>query len=266
MYHMDQVRFGFVPLVGKTLNRKCKKCQLAEPENADSKRFCTLQVTICADPDQQLVPLEIIFRGQGNTVPQVEKDLYARLSNIRVRWQDKAWADGDLMMEYFHDFRSDTIEQGEVLLGMDNHSAQHTLACRCFMEDMHIVPVYTPADCTDCTSPVDYHVGVWIKQKINARFEEAYDRNLDAWNRPAKSGGLTASTKRMLLAEWSADAWSQLCHPDNNHIIKKAFVKTGFLVAKDGSENHLIELRKGFKYDFTVNEADDQPPPLPVQE
>ena len=51
----------------------------------------------------------------------------------------------------------------------------------------------------------------------------------------------------MLVATWTSEAWREVCE-DNQPLILSAFVKTGFLVAKDGSENVKIQVwpkRKG---------------------
>jgi UDP-N-acetylglucosamine transferase subunit ALG13 len=45
----------------------------------------------------------------------------------------------------------------------------------------------------------------------------------------------------MLVATWTAEAWEEVCR-DHHVMIRQAFVETGFLVAKDGSENGLIKL------------------------
>jgi hypothetical protein len=41
----------------------------------------------------------------------------------------------------------------------------------------------------------------------------------------------------------ASEAWTELTETEH-HLLRSAFVQTGFLVAKDGSENHLIELHK----------------------
>jgi hypothetical protein len=146
------------------------------------------------------------------------------------------------MMQYLMDFREQTIHQGEVMLGMDNHGAQQTELCRAFMDMMDIQPVWTPANCTDCTSPVDHHVGQTLKLKIGKRYEEAYEQDEDSWHLPKREGGLGSKRKRMLLAGWVEEAWEEFC-ADNHECIKSAFVTTGFLVAMDGSENEKIRLR-----------------------
>jgi hypothetical protein len=58
-----------------------------------------------------------------------------------------------------------------------------------------------------------------------------------------KQGGLGDMKKRMLMAKWASEAWTELTETEH-HLLRSAFVQTGFLVAKDGSENHPIELHK----------------------
>ena len=147
---MDQVPLSFVPTTKKSFNSKGSRCVIAEPCNTDNKRFCTLQVTICADPTANPVKLEIIFRGKGLRLSEEEKAAYAALPNITVRWHDKAWANESIILDYLVDFREATMHLGEVLLGMDNHGPQRTPACETFiMELFRIVAAFTPANCTD---------------------------------------------------------------------------------------------------------------------
>ena len=61
--------------------------------------------------------------------------------------------------------------------------------------------------------------------------------------------GLTASERRILLATWLGASW-QMMRADSE-FIRQAFVSTGFLIRKDGSENHLIKVKGISTYDFT---------------
>jgi hypothetical protein len=98
-------------------------------------------------------------------------------------------------------------------------------------------------------SPVDRNVGQAIKLKIAALYEEEYARNRVRWELPKREGGLGDSVKRMLVAKWTSQAWTEIC-ATHYQLIRSAFVKTGFLLAKDGSENHLIELWKVRKDEY----------------
>ena len=242
MYHMDQVPLPFSPGSKKTLHMKGTQCTMVEPGGSGATmRFCSLQVCICAQADNQDVDLELIFRVGGTNLSQREWDHYASLKNIGVHFQAKAWAHHKYSLEWMERFRAQTLGKGEVLLGMDNHGPQKTPLVRAFMSAMGIVPAYTPADCTDCVSPVDHHVGQAIKTKIAQRYRDTFEADRDKWELPKKEGGLSDSRKRMLVATWTSEAWDEFCR-ENKSCITAAFVNTGFLIAKDGSENHKIEL------------------------
>jgi hypothetical protein len=112
---MDQVPLPFSPGTNKTLNIRGEACHMKEPAGSSAtKRFCTLQITICAQADQQNVKLEIIFRGQGLQLSALEQAHFASLPNVIVRFQENAWADERITMEWMETFRGATLEQGEV--------------------------------------------------------------------------------------------------------------------------------------------------------
>jgi hypothetical protein len=53
---------------------------------------------------------------------------------------------------------------------------------------------------------------------------------------------LSVSERRMLIAHWVSVTWESLIANGAESLIRQSFVETGFLVAKDGSENHLIKM------------------------
>jgi hypothetical protein len=242
IFHMDQVPIQFSGSNKRTYSSIGDRsgCRLGDPSGSDAgKRFATLQLTIRAEGDQ-VCNLEIYFKSLKATeeVDQVELDHYASIPNCRIRFQKKAWADEGVILDYLQDFREDTQHLGEVLLGMDRHGSQKTPLVREFMEYMDIFPLYTPPECTDVISPCDHHIGRHLQRLIADKYEKAYDENQHDWD----NGGIETFDKRMLFATWASEAWTDLC-TNNKHLIKNAFVETGFLLARDGSENHLIKLQ-----------------------
>ena len=105
----------------------------------------------------------------------------------------------------------------------------------------------TPPDCTDIASPCDQNVGVDLKRIIKQLYQIDFEKNHGLWT--SDDGQLSASQKRMKFATWAFQAW--LVVREQQHLIRSAFVKTGFLIAKDGSENHLIQVSGCRGYDFT---------------
>lgn len=239
---MDQVPVQFSGTSKKTYNTIGDRfgCRLGDPTGSDAgKRFATLQITIRASGDQ-ICKLEIYFKSDksDDKIEYDEMAHYASIPNIRVRFQKKAWADEGVILDYMVDFRTDTKELGEVILGMDRHGSQKTPLVRAFMSWVGIFPLYTPPECTDVVSPCDHHIGRHLQRLLAERYEKEYDANQTAWD----IHGIETPEKRMLFATWASEAWSDLC-ANNKHLIHSAFVETGFLLARDGSENGLIKLQ-----------------------
>jgi hypothetical protein len=113
-----------------------------------------------------------------------------------------------------------------------------------------IFPVYTPADCTDVVSPIDDNVGAYIKRRMGEKFDAEHENMQEEWEY-----SLTAPKRRMLMVKWASEVWDEICNdPDRcKSLLRRSLLRTGFLVAKDGSENGLILLdgwmQEG-EYDF----------------
>jgi hypothetical protein len=137
---------------------------------------------------------------------------------------------------------------GERALGMDNHGSQRTHTFQSRMDDLDIVGLYTPVDCTDVVAPVDHHVGARLKKCVAALYHYEFEQNRDKWCNPPQFGGLEEWERRVYMATWVSAAWS-LIKPDGD-FFRSAFVSTGFLLAKDGSDNHLIKIPGVENYQF----------------
>jgi hypothetical protein len=250
MFHVDQIPLPMCSPTQRTMNPINSQCEVKQPGgSALSKRYATLQLCICAQPDRQVVKLELYFRGKGTGLKQAELDELSKFDNLIIRFQPNAWASEKIIIDSLIAFRTATLDLGEVLLGMDGHTSQITPFCRAMMDHLGIRYAITTPNCTDIISPVDRHVGAALKAKIFARYNEALKANKNMWSLPAAQGGLSDPRKRMLLATWSSEAWREMCN-ENHHLIRQSFVETGFLLAKDGSENHLVRPYKRPKLDI----------------
>jgi hypothetical protein len=239
IFHLDQVPLPFAPPNQRTMHPMRQQCTIKQPGGSGAtKRFCTLQICICAHAGKQIVRIELYFKGKGHVTAE-ELNFYKTL-DITIRFNDKAWSDEVTAMEALVDFRKQTLHLGEVLLGMDGHKAQITPFLRAFMDHMGIRYAITTPNCTDLISPVDRHVGKVIKENIKVSYNNAHKTNKRLWVRPESEGGLSAARKRMLVATWTAKAWAEFKR-DNQYCIERAFVETGFLLAADGSDR--LEVR-----------------------
>ena len=111
------------------------------------------------------------------------------------------------------------------------------------LNDLHVYQVLKPATCADvaCTAPTDHNVGPGIKARMTVLYEEWV-----GWER-AGEPKVSASERRLLLARWVSVASLQA---NTESLIRQSFMETGFLLARDDSENHLIKM--GGVEDYTV--------------
>ena len=240
-YHMDQIPMPFVFSGKRTLHFKgAGGVPIRHPQGSGlEKRQCTLQLTIRAVGEQNIKPI-LIFRGTGTRIPNSERSLYP--PNIRVLWQRRAWADRRIMMEWLDGFDEDlgrsAATRQEVMLGMDQHGSQLVSEFLEGMTDKNIYGVYTPVNCTDVVAPIDHHVGARMKNIIKKLYVRDFAANIDQW-----TYHLSASQRRVYIANWVSEAWDEL--KTDSSFFLSVFQSTGFCNAQDGSENHLIKLGHG---------------------
>lgn len=249
IYAMDQVPMPFSSPSKRSLNEKgSRRGNRFTAASEDDKRFCTLQVTVCAQADDQDVCIELIFRNGtgGEGISAEEKALYEReYPGVRIRWQHKAWADEEICMDYVLDFRRQTMAKGDVALILDNLGSQSTPGVRSFMHFLDITNIFLPANCTDCISPVDRNIGQWLKSKVYQMQEAELDLDENRnWPLPVAQGGLGVAQKRMHIVRWVDAAWKEMKR-ERKHCINSAFVDSGILIAKNRTEDHLVRLRPG---------------------
>jgi hypothetical protein len=89
-------------------------------------------------------------------------------------------------------------------------------------------------------SPCDHQVGALLKHYISEYYTLDFEENHEAWSNTAT--GLEAHERRIRIAIWTAAAWWARLSI-NSEFLRKAFVSTGFLIAKDGSEDTFIKIK-----------------------
>ena len=259
-FHVDQVPLPFACGRKTTLHPKnMGTVRIAAPSTAGlEKRQATLQLWICALAGRQVIKPTIIFRGQrGGLLPKpAEKDVFDALPSIRVAFQRNAWADEEFCATDILNVAADLADaeiEGEVLIAMDRHAAQKTQAMKRLYKQLGMVPLFTPPNCTDCVSPVDHHVGRFIEAHMARSYQDELESNPHIWiaggAEPDDDGGFdledsnsnSAMHRRMLMAKWLSDAWSDLI--TRHSLLQNAFVETGLLLALDGSEDRQISLQ-----------------------
>ena len=234
-YNVDQVPLPFVNERGTTYDTLgAKQVWVSQPSSGLDKRQATLQLCIRADGEQNVKPA-LIFRGKGH-VATAEKGKYDK--RVDVYFQQIAWMDKEINMHWVQGTLIPGIGKGsdEKVLFADNVGFQQSKEfhekCR---DELNTVVYMLPENHTDKLQPIDAGCGRMMKLKIGAAMETWLEEkdNLDKWQ-----DKLSARERRILMTQWTGEAWSELC--SNQTFFKRLFEKTGCLITSDGSDDFKI--------------------------
>lgn len=245
IWNMDQLPMPFALNPKRSYNPKNSPCWICVVGSSGlDKRQATVHLTLRAEGEQFVTPV-IIFRGEGKRLSAFEKKALNSLTNIRWKFNTKAWATQDFCFQDLKEFCAmlETHFPGQKhLLLLDDLSAQKMPRFREYAMQHNVLPMYIPPGCTDLVQPVDHHVGAWLKYAMRTLYQYELNENLDIWRNYKANKVFSAPARRIMLANWLSLAWSFLAK--NHHFIKAAFVSTGCLIKLDGS--HGIKVR-GFE-------------------
>ena len=95
---------------------------VSTPGSGLEKRQCTLQV--CFSAEDNLIKIEIIFRGTGQRISKIEKESYH--AGVDVYFQKNAWADLEFSLEWVKKTLKNETQNSEeeFVLFCDNLSCQ----------------------------------------------------------------------------------------------------------------------------------------------
>ena len=144
-----------------------------------------------------------MFRGKGN-ISSTEKAEYDK--GVDVYFQQCGWMDNDLNVQWLAGTLMSGIGKSpdENVIFADNvgfqQDKQFHEACR---KKLNAMVYLLPENHTDKVQPIDAGCGKILKTKIGEAIERwlKEDDNLDLWN-----DKITAKTRRILLAKWTAQA------------------------------------------------------------
>jgi hypothetical protein len=121
-----------------------------------------------------------------------------------------------------------------LLLNQNQESNHHT--------DYHhsyvISHLVTPTGTTGYVQVCDGFANKKIKELISELEEIHYDKHEAEW----RDGKYTVGDRRVLLAEWTLQAYNRL-HSEFGHLIIKAFEQVGLSLNPDGSEDWKLKIR-----------------------
>jgi hypothetical protein len=237
--------------------------QIKGPGESLEKRQATLQVCFRGVGEQP--KLAIIFRGQGNITDQERRQLDA--TGIDYYFQKKAWADPDFTKRWMQRTMKEAIarcvgDNKPILLFADNLSGQDVRftagaigrEAKEVAQSIGVEWWNTVAGCTDTLQPVDAGMGRELKRRIGIISSEWLDveENLIRWEGGNSSGikPLKAWERRVLMAEWAAEAWKVVCA--RPHMLRRYFEKTGCHLCVDPSYRILEGPNQGKLHDSLI--------------
>ena len=233
-----------------------KRVWLVGCKHDDGKRFCTLQVAArCSNgapnlPRRGQPPLTVIFRGAGKRISSEERAAWH--SDVRVRFQKKAWADEALCEDYA------LVEMAEITaaarLGgresvaiFDNLHGQTTRTHLINLARNRCKRHLLPTNTTDELQLVDAGVGHALKTEMAHLHDDwlSKDNNLELWTAAAD---FPAWRKRVLVTWLAAQAWENVC---TRFDFEGAATRLGMRMTIDGSGDELIQMQGVEHYCFT---------------
>ncbi|TGO31399.1 hypothetical protein BHYA_1019g00010 [Botrytis hyacinthi] len=209
----------------------------------------TLMQCIMGDGVKRCRIVLILPRFPGMTAIQETAIKNHSPDNVVVFFQKDGYMNGDVLKEWVDSTFSNEMKAFGALSGM--------IAVDCFKahlnskEDrgkfgeallkMGWLRTLIPAGCTGDVQPCDVAVNKILKDDIrNSEYEwSMLEPNRQALN--DKTHGLF--DRYLLIVEWSGQAWDRL-HAKHKNMIAETFLRVGLTNNPDGSENHLIKLKK----------------------
>ena len=251
--NMDQTPLPFEFNAGRTYaKRGSKTVWVKEQRSGWNKRQATLQLCVHADGLLYTPPL-LMFRGQegpGNLARKAEMAKYPK--GIHVIFNPKAYANGENLkqwarQQYKWGSPFSPSDREPRLLAIDAFAVHKKKTKQEKKAEGDFIAELKKLNCTISMIPTggtgyvqvcDGFVNRKIKELISEQEEAHYDLHEDQW----KAGKFTVGDRRLLLVEWTLNAYNILYEKYRDSIIK-AFQQVGLSLNPDGSEDWKLKIR-----------------------
>jgi len=209
----DQVPFSIGDVMTTTYETRGAKAVRISQQPGSDKRFCTIQICLSLDGNVQCQPM-LIFKGKGN-IPQAEREAYD--PRVAVFFQEKAWMDGDLFVQWVNGPLKKHVEElppGPKVMILDNLRAQTVGASCDALAGIGVDRRLLPAGVTDMIQPVDQNVGYDVKRAMIRILTDKLVESEDFLNRWLGKGDYPtypAKDRRILITHLLGQAWQEFC-------------------------------------------------------
>ena len=155
--NMDQTPLAFEYLEGRTYNTIGEKTIWAQSSQSGwDKRQGTIQLTVFADGIPRVKPV-IFFRGQG-IGPTVVKEMENYDPQVVVKFNAKAYANAENLLEYLEDQFIPVLNSQPSLLVLDLFAAHKTPEVLDTFLANDIIVSLIPGGCTSLVQPLDVSI------------------------------------------------------------------------------------------------------------
>jgi hypothetical protein len=267
---VDQVPLPFASADPSTLEFiGTQRVWIKTPGSGLDKRQATLQLLIRALGKQPKPCL--LFRGCPELKRQYDKDNRVREEaeyddDVVVLWQAKAWADTKTCVKWaegaFAEFVESELNGGESLVLADNLKSQVKDDFVEAVKAKNGLMVFGPKGATHVWQPVDHHIGREYGRLMGIYYDEWMAEQFDS----IVGGHVSAGERRVLLTKWAGRAYRHL-EQEREECEKavlqdpsaepsrffKAFLRTGCLVTRDGTQDEEIRPHAHIKGDLLAN-------------
>jgi hypothetical protein len=250
--NMDQTPLPFEFNEGRTYAKKgSKTIWIKEQRSGWNKRQATLQLCVHADGLPHTPPL-LMFRGTegtGDSRRKAEMKKYPK--GINVIFNKKAYANGENLKQWarqqykWGSAFSPSEKEPRLLVidafaahkkSVDEKKSQNDFIAE--LKKLNTTISMVPARGTGYVQVLDGFVNKKIKELISKLEEIHYDLHEAEW----RAGKFIVGDRRILLAEWTLEAYNTL-HEKYRDSIIKAFQQVGLSLNPDGSEDWKLKIR-----------------------
>ena len=235
VFNRDQVPMTLAASYAKTIDDKNRDViQDATFDANDTKRFCTLNLTIPMelDKDQRnLVRSHLVFkatkfiRGEDqiwkNPHGTLERDLWDK--RVDVSFHPNAWVDTETNLYGLDKAKRIFERYDECVQFEDNLSSHKTAAVNEFWKSSNCIQKLYPPDLTHVIQPVDRHIGIRYKTEVykamRAKIVELINEN-----KGESLPRIKPLQKRVLITKIVADTHERLARSGS---FRRAFLATG---------------------------------------
>lgn len=251
---MDETPLPFEYLDGQTYADKgSHTVQVKATTSGWDKRQATVVLGIFGCGKNRLRPL-IIFKGKSSYTGtrsayyqnKRDEEMSHYDSRVIVRWNETAYANATLLIEWITSFLVPVMPSGPKLLALDIAKFHCTEPVLQTLRDNDIIPSIIPAGCTGLVQPLDVSVNKPFKDLLRDLIDEALDRHENTHatdlRELRKSDHNAIAQRRILITKCVGEAWELFCIK-HQELIVTTFRKLGLTLPIDGSCDNELAIK-----------------------